>query len=754
MEGSVWKGDVIISHGRAPCYTLARLEGMQHMRVLVTGGGGYLGSWVTALLLERGHQVRVFDRFCFGREAVSEFVSHENCEIVEGDVRRLQDAAGLFRGVDAVVHLASLSNDPSCNLDADMAQDVNVESTREVARHAAEHGVGRFVLGSSCAVYGRGVFELLDEASPANPVSVFGRTKIAAEQAVLALRSERFAPVVFRTATMYGWSRRMRFDLAVNQMVATGLRQGRIVVRGGGAQWRPFVHVRDAARAMVMGVESAADAVSGEVFNLGSDAQNFRIGELAELVAARLGNIQVELARDDDDQRNFRVRFGKIAVHLGFATAYGVEDGIDEVRTRLADATLDPMAEPFFNVARMKRLRETPVEEGGEPIAARFIPLSKPSLGVEEEQAVIEALRSGWLTSGPNITAFEQSFAEMLEARHAVAVNSCTAALHLCLVDLGVGPGDEVITSPITWSSTGNTILNMGARPVFVDVDPATLNMNPTLLEAAIGPRTKAIMPVHIAGHPCDLEAVSAIAAKHGVPVVEDAAHALGATWRGDAIGTISPYTCFSFYAVKNITTMEGGMISLADADRAAHLRFLATNGMSATAWDRYGRSAVAAPQEVVEPGYKYHMGNVSAAMGLQQLKKLPRFLSARRRLAAMYSEVLREVDEIELPPAYAEGAHAWHLYIIRFRLEKLAKSRDELAHALRRENIGTGVHFHGLHLHKYYRERLGMKPEDFPQATEASRRILSLPLHPEMSDKNVHEVVSALKKVLAHARK
>jgi dTDP-4-amino-4,6-dideoxygalactose transaminase len=585
-------------------------------------------------------------------------------------------------------------------------------------------------------------------------VSIFGETKLAAEQAVLGLRSERFVPVVFRTATMYGWSRRMRFDLAVNQMTATAVRQGRIVVRGGGAQWRPFVHVRDAARAMVLGVEADADRVAGEVFNLGSDAQNFRIGDLAWVVADRIGNVRVEVARDDDDQRNFRVRFGKIVGRLGFEAEHGIEEGISEVRRLLEEPAMDPMAEQYFNVARMKRLRATPVDAGGEPIAARFIPLSKPSLGAEEEQAVLEALRSGWLTSGPNISAFERSFAELLEARHAVAVNSCTAALHLCLVELGVRPGDEVITSPITWSSTGNTILNMGARPVFVDVDPATLNMDPALLEAAIGPRTKAIMPVHIAGHPCDMASVASVAAKHGVPVVEDAAHALGASWHGQAVGTISPYTCFSFYAVKNITTMEGGMITLSDADRAAHLRFLATNGMSATAWDRYGRSAVAAPQEVVEPGYKYHLGNVAAAMGLQQLRKLPRFLAARRRLAEMYSEVLREVEEVELPPSFEEGDHAWHLYIIRFRLERLSKSRDELAHALRRENIGTGVHFYGLHLHRYYRERLGMKPEDLPHATEASRRILSLPLHPEMSDKNVHEVVMALKKVLAHARK
>ncbi len=725
------------------------------MRILVTGGGGYLGSCLTALLLEHGHAVRVFDRFCFGRDAIADLASHPNCEVVTGDVRRLQEHTDLLTQVDAIAHLAALSNDPSCDLDADMAWDVNVESTVELARQAIEQGVRRFLLHSTCAVYGRGVFEILDEASPANPVSTFGHTKHAAESRLQLLRSATFAPIVARTATMYGWSRRMRFDLAVNQMTATALRQQRIVVRGGGNQWRPFIHVADAAEAFVRLLEAPASQVSGEVFNIGADSQNWRIRDLAEHVGAAVGEARVELAKDDDDQRNFRVRFGKLADTVGFAPTRNLDDGIAEVRQGLKDAALDPFDPAYVNVARMKDLRATPVDDGGEPIAARFIPLAKPSLGTEEEEAVVEALRSGWLTSGPKIGAFERDFAEAVEAPHAVAIASCTAALHLCLVDAGVGPGDEVITSPITWASTGNSILNMGAKVVFCDIDPATLNLDPAKLEAAITERTKAIMPVDLAGLPCDLDAIRTIAKKHGLPVVEDAAHSLGAAYRGTPVGALCDYTCFSFYAVKNITTMEGGMITLADPDRAKHLRFLSTNGMSATAWDRYGRSAVAAPQEVVAPGFKCSLNNVGAAMGVEQLKKFPQFKAARKRLAEMYNAVLSEIDEIDIPPsAAAESEHAWHLYIIRFDLKKLNKSRDELAYLLRRENVGSGIHFYGLHLHRYYRDVLGMQPGDYPAATDASERILSLPLHPEMSDKNVHEVVSALKKVLAYARK
>ena len=723
------------------------------MHVLVTGGGGYLGSWICRELAERGHTVRVFDRFCFGDATAQELDGLARCEVVRGDVRRLQEAPDLLAGIDTVIHLASLSNDPSCDLDREMAADINVESTVELARKASEAGMQRFVLASSCSVYGHGVFEILDEESPANPVSTFGRVKLEAEKALLALEGGHFAPVVGRMATMFGWSLRMRFDLAINQMVATALRQGRIEVRGGGNQWRPFVHVRDAARGMVLLAEADAEQVSGQVFNVGCDVYNTRIRDLAARVARHFDAIEVEVATDDADLRNYRVQFGKLRQRLGFSCQYSLDEGIDEVRAELERSDIDPFDNVYFNVKRLRELMSTPVDEGGEPVAARFVPLSRPSLGPEEEEAVVGALRSGWLTSGPQVRAFEKAFADTVAAPHAVGVSSCTAALHLCLVHLGVGPGDEVITSPITWASTGNTLLNMGAKPVFADVDPRTLNLDPAKLEAVITERTRAIMPVHMAGHPCDLDAMHEVARRHNVPVVEDAAHALGAAYKGAPIGAAGDLACFSFYAIKNITTMEGGMIALKDAEAMERLRLLAANGMAATAWDRYGRSAVAAPPQVVAPGFKYALGNVSAAMGLAQLKKFGAFKAARKRLASMYRAVLEEVDEIELPPDDAHIEHAWHLYIIRLHLDRLSKTRDEIAHDLRRENIGTGVHFYGLHLHPYYREHLGTRPQDCPEATRVSESVLSLPLHPQLTDKNLNEVVTALKKVLAHAR-
>ena len=380
---------------------------------------------------------------------------------------------------------------------------------------------------------------------------------------------------------------------------------------------------------------------------------------------------------------------------------------------------------------------------------AEFLPLSRPSIGEAEIREVVSCLRSGWVTSGPRVAEFEQAFARNVGAAHAVAVTSATAGLHLSLLALGIGPGDEVVTSPMTWAATGNMILAVGARPVFVDVDPRTLNVDPARVAAAMGPRTRAILPVHFAGQPVDLDALGEIADRHGVPLVEDAAHALGTTYRGRPVGGGSTAAVFSFHPIKAITTGEGGMITTEDAALAERLRLLRFHGIERDAWKRYGHRANP-DYEIVTLGFKYNMTDVQAAIGLAQLARLDEFVEARTRLAARYAEALRDVPGVAmLEPVDYPARHAWHLLVVRVDVERLGIRRDDVMDALVAANIGVGLHFKALHLHRLYRERLGVPPEALPHATRASEEILSLPLFPGMTGDDVRDVASALREVV-----
>ncbi|HOE68002.1 MAG TPA: NAD-dependent epimerase/dehydratase family protein, partial [Candidatus Hydrogenedentes bacterium] len=381
------------------------------MNILVTGGAGYVGCHLAPMLAEQGHRVRVFDRMYFGHAAEERFKRLPHCEVIQGDIRKLRDYPRLLDDIEAIIHLAGLSNDPSCDLDAEMAMDVNVEGTRDLVGRALVQGVRRFVLASSCSVYGKGVIGLLDEESPTNPVSTYARGKLMCEQFLLPLSSERFEPVVARPATLFGWSDRMRFDLAINQMAATAVRKRLIRVYGGGEQWRPFLHVRDVARAFALLVQAPAEKVAGEVFNVGSDDANYQIRALADLVGSMFPGSTIEDVVSDEDLRNYNVQFNKILRVLGYTHEHSVEEGVREIRDGLQRTGVDPFDDIYFNVRWMKHLLAMPVEQGGEPSAPRFIGLSPPNIGAEEERAVEDVLRSGWLTTGAKVQEFEKAFA-------------------------------------------------------------------------------------------------------------------------------------------------------------------------------------------------------------------------------------------------------------------------------------------------------------------------------------------------------
>jgi dTDP-4-amino-4,6-dideoxygalactose transaminase len=376
------------------------------------------------------------------------------------------------------------------------------------------------------------------------------------------------------------------------------------------------------------------------------------------------------------------------------------------------------------------------------------LPLSRPSLGEEEIREVLEVIQSGWITSGPRVKRLEQDFAAYLGVRHAVAVSSCTAALQLPLLAHGIGPGDEVITSSMTWSATANVIELVGARPVFVDVERETLQITPAAVTPALSERTRAILPVHFAGQACDLDGLGEIAANHGLCMIQDAAHAAGTEFRGRRIGADGETACFSFHPIKNMTTAEGGMITTASDELAEKLRLLRFHGVNRDAWSRYGN--VDSPRyETVLPGWKYTLTDLHAALGVHQLAKLDGFIDRRKRLAELYHAQLAAMDAVR-PLGCASGTtrHAWHLFVVTVNEDKLGCDRDRLMALLAERGIGTGLHFTAVHLHRYYRERYGYKTGDLPDTEWASERVLSLPLFPGMVDSDVTRVCDAIRAI------
>jgi dTDP-4-amino-4,6-dideoxygalactose transaminase len=387
------------------------------------------------------------------------------------------------------------------------------------------------------------------------------------------------------------------------------------------------------------------------------------------------------------------------------------------------------------------------------PVREEFLPPFAPCLGDEEYEEVVDTLRSGWITMGPKTRQFEQAFARHVGASHAIAVSSCTAGLHVALVAGNVGPGDEVITTPLTFCSTANVIIHQGAVPVLADVQPDTYNIDPEEIERRLTPRTKALIPVHLGGQPCEMEAIQALAEQHNLLVIEDAAHALGAEYKGRRTGTFGDVTVFSFYATKNLTTGEGGMVCTEDEDLAERIAILRLHGITSDAWKRYSDKG-SWYYEVLLPGYKYNMTDVQAALGLHQLAKQERFQELREQYARIYTEAFADLPEIQAPYVQEHVRHAWHLYLIQLDLERLTIDRGQFIEALRRENVGASVHFIPLHLHPYYQQQYGFKKGDYPVAERVYEGIVSLPLYPKMTRKDVHDVIEAVSRVISHSRR
>lgn len=374
-----------------------------------------------------------------------------------------------------------------------------------------------------------------------------------------------------------------------------------------------------------------------------------------------------------------------------------------------------------------------------------FLPFSKPTISQGAIAEVVACLESGWITTGPRVAKFTEELKTYLSAPLVLPLASATAGLHLTLLALDLKPGDEVITTPLTFAATLNTIVLAGARPVLIDIDPQTLNMDIKLLEAALTPRTRAVMPVHFAGLPVDLDPLYALSETHQFRVIEDAAHAIGTEYKGRRIGSFGDTQVFSFHPNKNITTGEGGCVATRDAELAKIVGLLRFHGIDREAWNRYGKAGNQ-DYEIVLPGFKYNMMDIQAALGIHQLKELDSFIVRRTELANRYQEALSDWPEWTLPsaPAY-DHLHAWHLYTPLLNLEAAQLTRDEFMLRMKEKNIGTGLHYRATHLYPYYREQYGFKPGDFPHAENAAERIVSLPLFPLMTEAEQDRVLDVM---------
>jgi dTDP-4-amino-4,6-dideoxygalactose transaminase len=382
-----------------------------------------------------------------------------------------------------------------------------------------------------------------------------------------------------------------------------------------------------------------------------------------------------------------------------------------------------------------------------------WLPFHKPSIGEEEIAEVVDTLRSGWLTSGEKAQRFERDFARLLGVPGALAVNSGTAALHLAMLVAGVEAGDEVLVPTYTFTASAEAVTYAGARPVLVDVDPATCNATADTLARAIGPRTRAMVVVHIAGQPCDMDPIRALAAAHGLAIIEDAAHALPASYRGRAIGTLGDAAAFSFYATKNVTTGEGGMLVAADEAALERARVLACHAISRDAWKRY-REEGTWYYEVVGNGCKYNLSDVLASLGIHQLRRLDDLHARRVAYAERYRRGLADLDAVATPAEASGTRHAWHLFLLRLVPDALRIGRNRFIDELRERKIGTSVHFIPLHLHPHYQAAWGYECGEFPGAEEAYQSTISLPLYPAMSPSDVDDVVAAVRDVAATYRR
>jgi dTDP-4-amino-4,6-dideoxygalactose transaminase/nucleoside-diphosphate-sugar epimerase len=712
-------------------------------RVLVTGGAGYIGSFVVDFLLKRGYEVVVLDNLIYGDKGLQTFKGRDKLCFIKGDITDPAMVERALQGVHSVIALAAIVGDPACQINEEITRRVNYESVKLLVDRSIALGVKRFVFASSCSVYGSNEHvKFLTEESELHPVSLYAITRIESEKYILE-RKHEMSSVILRLSTVFGRSPRMRFDLAINTMTARAVNTKAIDVFGG-SQWRPFVHVQDVAKAFVVAMEADDRLVNGEVFNVGSTDSNYQIDDVAGLIADEVPGTVVTSNSTIVDMRNYNVIFDKIHKRLNYKVEFSVRDGIREVADLMREHKPDINAKEYSNFAVWKELGRVDVP----------IPYAVPDVSDDEKDEVIRAIDSGWLSTGPKTRQFEEEMKEYFEDAdlEVMAVSSCTAALHLQLIAAGIGPGDEVITAPLTFCATVNTIMYAGATPVLVDVDPVTFNIDLAKVEAAITPRTKAIVPVYYAGQAVDHKRLRKIADKHKLLILADAAHAMGAKYDGKFCGTYEDAASFSFYATKNMVTGEGGAITTHDKDMAGRMRRLLQHGMNKDAWKRYSEAG-SWYYEITDLGYKYNFTDVQAAFGIHQLKKLDHFNNVRRHYGEMYDAAFRDLPGVRLHGLDKRAHFTRHLYPFILDETVTGVGRQAFIDKLKAAKIGTSVHYVPIHHHSLYQRTMNVKPGDFPATDAIYKGLVSLPLYSKMTPSDVRRVIDIVHKTLEKSK-
>lgn len=731
------------------------------MKVLLTGHAGYVGSVASAVLAEAGHTVTGLDTGYFLPCHTEGMAPADPAAVLMKDLREI--TAADLAGFDAVVHLAALSNDPMGDLAPQLTAAINRDATLALARAAKAAGIGRFVFASSCAIYGAGGPDrLLDERAPVAPLTPYAASKVEAEAGLLALADERFAPTIMRNATCYGLSPRLRLDLVLNNLVCSALATGEVRLLSSGLAWRPLLHVRDLARAAAAILAADADRMRGETFNIGRNDENHLVRDIAAIVAEAVPGSRVTYgAGETIDPRSYRVDFAKFAgAFPGFRFLHTAASGAKELAAALAGRTAaeDLTSPRYIRLARLKRLAEADIlsadltwrgpRDTAPPAPKRErIPVAGPSISPREIELVAEAARTAWFDRH---AVYNQRFEAMVAAhtgrKHAISLAHCTSAIHLALAGLGIGPGDEVIVPECTWVATASPIVQVGARPVFCDIDPVTWCLSPASFAAAITPQTRAAIVVDLYGGMPDWARLEAIARDAGVILIEDAAEAIGSRYRGRPAGSFGRASVFSFHGSKTVTTGEGGMLVTDDDALAERVNILRDQGRHPTS-----RALI-----VEEAGFKYRMSAMQAAMGVAQMERLDELIAMKRDIFAFYRDELADVPGLTLN---AEPPHVVNSYWMVTAIvdPSLRLLKQQLASALGADGIDTRPFFYPLSWQPAFRDQPSARDAALrnPTAYALSQTGINLPSGYNVTREIAGRVARSLKSALArHARR